>query len=278
VKLLIATLAAMAAGLLAEVFDGLRQRSLAAARAQGASLASALGVGWRSTFAARLEAGLPAWLARDLSARLALAGDSQGPGNFAMTALAGFLSGAILGLVLNSAAATGVCALLGLALPFFRLRDRHARRQAAFRRQLPDALDLLTACVEAGLGFDQALARVAARLGDGSLRAELENTVAALGLGASRRVALRDLEARLGLEEASQWIAALLQADRRGTPLGPALRAQSGQLRRLRTLRVKKLAAEAPLKMLFPLMAFILPVVFIVLFGPIVLKWKAGGF
>jgi tight adherence protein C len=86
------------------------------------------------------------------------------------------------------------------------------------------------------------------------------------------------LERRCSLEELSRLVSVLIQSERRGLALGPVLKEMGRNQRALRSLRMKKLAAEAPLKMLLPLMAFILPVVFIVLFGPIVLRWQAGGF
>ena len=81
----------------------------------------------------------------------------------------------------------------------------------------------------------------------------------------------------MGLEEMSQLVGSLLQSEARGVALAPALKAQSEQMRRLKALRVQKAAAEAPLKMLFPLMVFILPVVFIVLFAPLLLQWSGLG-
>jgi tight adherence protein C len=278
---------AAAAVFLAQALAEMRQRQVAKARALGASLGKG-GSPWQSfkafvgesrlSWSAELERALPGALRSGLESRIARADAATSPGLLAFDMLACGGAGLALGLLLGLGAIALAGAGLGLALPFLRINDLAQRRQMALRKDLPDALDLLTACVEAGLGFDQALARVAGRLKGGPLKKELENCVANIGMGASRRESLRELERRAGLEELSQVVGALLQADKRGVPLGPALRAQSGQLRALRSLRVKKLAAEAPLKMLFPLMAFILPVVFIVLFGPIVLKWQAGGF
>lgn len=286
--ILVAALAAASAALLTQVAWELRMRLLAGARAAGRQLPAGQGLvqGLRSALddarealALRLSALLPqgarlawtAWLERaerDPGAVGALALDAG------LLGLAGLLLALGLGLGSWSLAA----GLLGLGLPFIRLRDLALRREAALRKGLPDALDLLTACVEAGLGFDQALARVAERLRAGPLKRELERTVKAMRLGAPRKDALKELDRRCGMEELGQLVAALVQADKRGVPLGPPLRAQSRQLRVLRSLRARKLAAEAPLKMLLPLMVFILPVVFIVLFGPILLSFSAAGF
>ena len=279
---LISALAAASAALAAQGLQRLRQFQVARARALGATPApGGLGATLREqrlSWATGLQKALPSALSRALQGLVDRADSPVLPGLLAWDMAAYAFAGFLLGLGLSGLGLALAGGGLGLALPFMRVRDAGQRRLASLRRELPDALDLLTACVEAGLGFDQALARVASRLKAGPLKKELEACVASMGIGSSRREALRELERRVSLEEMSQLVGALLQADKRGVPLGPALRSQSGQLRALRGLRVKKAAAEAPLKMLFPLMAFILPVVFIVLFGPIVLKWRAGGF
>lgn len=218
-------------------------------------------------------------LKKMLAIRLEKAALRGAPGQVALAAvLSALLTGFFAAFVLGMGGYSILAAGLGGSLPLLRIDDLARRRQALIRRQLPDALDLLTACVEAGLGFDQAFARVTNGVEDGPLKREMEAAVAAAGLGISRREALGQLAKRCGTEELTLLVASLLQADRRGVPLGPTLRAQSRQLRALRALRAKELAAQAPLKMLFPLMVFILPVVFIVLFGPIVMKWQSGGF
>jgi tight adherence protein C len=171
-----------------------------------------------------------------------------------------------------------VAALAGLGLPLVALHDASARRLKALAKALPDAMDLLTTCVEAGLSFDLGLQRVTEKLGQGPLKRELEHCLSQMRLGATRREALKELGRRAGLEELRLLVSALVQADQMGAPLGPALRAQSSQLRALRSQKVQKAAAQAPIKLLFPLMLFILPVVFLVLFGPIYLKWSQGGF
>lgn len=281
VVFVIAMMAASAALALQGVLE-LRSRQLARARALGAQLGKGSTLETmrelRRIQAEQLEKKLPESLRSFLQAKIDKADLPIRAGQLAFEMLAYALLGLLLGLILEIGSYAVLAMLLGLALPFMRVNDLGMRRQLALRKDLPDALDLLTSCVEAGLGFDQALARVAGRIKPGPLKKELEACVAALSVGASRREALRELDRRADLDELSQVVSSLLQADKRGVPLGPALRAQSGQLRVLRSLRVKKAAAEAPLKMLFPLMAFILPVVFIVLFGPIILRWQAGGF
>jgi tight adherence protein C len=254
---------------------------MAGARALGHKPRTGFGASileFRMNLALWLDLRLGFGLRQALLEKIGRAGLSMSPGMLALDMVLAALAGLACGIVLEAGVYAAALMLLGLVLPFLRVNDLGLRRQLSMRRDLPDALDLLTTCVEAGLGFDQALARVATRMRQGPLKNELEACVGMSSLGASRREGLRELERKAGLEELSQVVGALLQADKRGVPLGGALRAQSGQLRTLRSLRVKKSAAEAPLKMLFPLMVFILPVVFIVLFGPIILKWKSGGF
>lgn len=168
---------------------------------------------------------------------------------------------------------------LGLgALPWLRLRDAFALRRRRLLKALPEALDLLCACVQAGLGLDPALQRVAAGMPAGPLRQELERALDELRLGRPRREAFARLEARVGLRELGAVLRSVLRSEARGVPLAPVLAAQAAQLRRLRSLAVQKAAAQAPVKMLLPLMGFILPVVFLVVFGPIFLKLSELGF
>jgi tight adherence protein C len=169
--------------------------------------------------------------------------------------------------------------LAGLAgLPWLRLREAAQAREKALRRALPDALDLLTACVQAGLGLDQALQRVSRQLPLGPLRQEWERCLEQLRAGALRRAALLELEARCRLPEFGPILRAILRCEARGVALAPVLQAQSRQLRRLRALRLQEQAARAPVQMLFPLMAFFLPAVFLVVFGPILLKLTEIGY
>jgi tight adherence protein C len=231
-----------------------------------------------------LEQALENRLPFHLKARLAKGLENAGfegwtPGKLVLAQAGSFLAAFALSWAILDLGALSLAPALGFfCLPLVALRDGVLRRQAALRKALPDALDLLTSCVEAGLSFDLALARVAQRLKAGPLRRELELALSQMRLGQTRREALKALAARVDLDDLSALVSSLVQADQMGVPLGPALRAQSGQLRALRSLRVQKQAAQAPIKMLFPLMVFILPVVFLVLFGPIFIKWNSGAF
>lgn len=168
-------------------------------------------------------------------------------------------------------------ALLGCALPLISLRDKVRARARAIVRALPFALDLLTLSVEAGLDFSAALAKVVEKGRRGPLADELSLVLRELRLGKTREEALRNLAARVELPAVASFVRALVQADRMGTPLGTVLRILCTQMRAERTQRAEKLANEAPLKLLFPLICFIFPTVFLILFGPIAYQIFLGG-
>jgi len=168
-------------------------------------------------------------------------------------------------------------ALAGAAVPLLWLRDRTRARGAAIARALPYDLDLLTLSVEAGLDFAAALAKVVDKGRKGPLSDELSITLKELRLGRTREEALRDLAARVELPALTSFAHALAQADRMGTPLGKVLRVLSTQMRAERTQRAEKLAGEAPVKLLLPLIGCIFPTIFLMLFGPIAYQVFLGG-
>ena len=167
--------------------------------------------------------------------------------------------------------------VLGSGLPLLWLRDQVKKRLLLISRALPYHLDLLTLAVEAGLDFTGALAKVVERGRSGPLRDELQLVLKQLRVGRTREEALKGMIARVDLPQLSQFIRALIQADKMGTSLGKVLRIQSAQMRVERTQRAEKLANQAPVKMLFPLVACIFPTVFMILFGPIVFALMFGG-
>lgn len=194
----------------------------------------------------------------------------------------GFFVGLIFGLIAMNAfgfnlAWSGVVALIGLFYPMIWVNDQVAKRHLQISRALPFNLDLLTLSVEAGLDFTAALAKVVDKGKQGPLREELALVLKQLKMGKTREEALKSMIARVDLPALSQFVTALIQADRMGTSLGKVLRIQSTQLRIERTQRAEKLANEAPVKMLFPLIACIFPTVFMVLFGPIVFAFMYGN-
>jgi tight adherence protein C len=160
--------------------------------------------------------------------------------------------------------------LVGWYLPRIWLYDMVTKRHHSITRALPYNLDLLTLSVEAGLDFAQAVGKVVEKGRQGPLADELRIVLKTIKLGKTREDALRTMSERVQLPSLSSFVNALIQADRMGTSLGKILRIQSTQLRIERTNRAEKLANEAPVKLLFPLIFFIFPTVFMVLFGPIV--------
>jgi tight adherence protein C len=168
-------------------------------------------------------------------------------------------------------------ALFGAAYPLIWLRDKVKARHHAIQRALPYDLDLLTLSVEAGLDFAAALGKVVEKGRKGPLADELAITLRELKLGKTREEALRNLSQRVDLPTLSSFVHALIQADKMGTSLGKILRILSAQMRIERTQRAEKLANEAPVKLLFPLIFFIFPTIFIMLFGPIAYQVFFGG-
>ena len=157
--------------------------------------------------------------------------------------------------------------VIGFAVPDSLLEQAVRRRQALIRRALPDTIDLLVVSVEAGLGLDAALAKVTDKM-RGPLSEELTRARQEMGLGRTRAASLKDMAARLEIGEVKTFVAALTQAERRGTSLGRTLRAQSESARAARVQRVREQAARLPVTLLFPLVLFVFPAIFVVLLGP----------
>ncbi|RFU44615.1 type II secretion system F family protein [Paraburkholderia sp. DHOC27] len=158
----------------------------------------------------------------------------------------------------------------GFYLPNGVLARLIERRQRKLFEDLPDAVDLMTVCVEAGLGFDAALARVTEEIGMKSkaLRDELELVLLELRAGSGRDKALRNLSLRTGVEDIDTLATMLIQADRFGTSVGDSLRVYTDNLRTKRRLRAEEAAAKIAVKLLFPLIFFIFPALIFVLLGP----------
>jgi tight adherence protein C len=149
-----------------------------------------------------------------------------------------------------------------------------AARKDALQRGIPDALDLMVVCVEAGLGLDQAIARVGEEIKRSNpiLNDELQLLSLELRTGVSRQEALRNLAQRTDLEDIKNLVALLVQTDRFGTSVGQALRVHADSMRTTRRLKAEELAAKLPVKLLFPLIFFIFPSIFIVVIGPAAIK------
>lgn len=166
----------------------------------------------------------------------------------------------------------------GLAAPTAVLDRLVARRQTAIRRSLPDVLDLLVVCLEAGVSVDAALQRVARELEPvhPALAEELAAVARRVGAGLPRDEALRGLWARTGVDELRSLTTTMVQAERLGTSLGRVLRVQAEALRTRRRQQAEARAAEASVKMVFPLVVLLLPAFFAVVLGPAVLSMMAS--
>jgi len=160
--------------------------------------------------------------------------------------------------------------VVGGMYPLIWLRDQVTRRQHLIVRALPYNLDLLTLSVEAGLDFAAAIGKVVEKGRKGPLADEFALTLRELKLGKTREEALRNLSNRCDIQTLTGFVNALIQADKMGTPLGKILRILSTAMRNERTQRAEKLANEAPVKMLAPLIGFIFPTIFLILFAPII--------
>ncbi len=160
----------------------------------------------------------------------------------------------------------------GFYFPIMSLKEKKAKRQKRILRELPDVVDLLTISVEAGLDFMMALKRVVGKIPQGPLRFEFEYFFKQVELGRTREEALKEMSRRVQLTDLSTICSSLIQADRLGTSVGPILRVQSDMLRVRRGQRAEKAAMEAPVKMLGPLLMFIFPSVFLMLFAPIFIQ------
>src|SRR5688500_11532842 len=169
-----------------------------------------------------------------------------------------------------------VGAAIGYIVPEFWLGKKMAARSLAMTLQLPDALDLLTISVEAGLGFDAALAKVVEKM-EGPLVDEFRQALAEVRMGRTRREALRDVANRADAQPISNFIGAIIQAEQLGVPIAKVLQIQSNQLRIERRQRAEEAAAKAPVKMLFPMVGCIFPTIFIVILGPAVVTIMGGG-
>jgi tight adherence protein C len=166
--------------------------------------------------------------------------------------------------------AVGVPAL-GWFLPDLILSSRAGRRADQIRKDLPDALDLLTISVEAGLAFDAALKQVATNT-TGPVAEEFARVLAEMQVGASRTEAIRALGERTNVDEMRAFATAMVQADAFGIPIADVLRVQSKESRVKRRQRAEEMAQKIPVKILFPLVFCILPCIFIIVIGPAVLN------
>jgi tight adherence protein C len=168
---------------------------------------------------------------------------------------------------------TGVFSIIGYFMPQLLLQSKINTRQDMIRKSMPDALDLLTICVQAGLGFDAAMSRVAEKWED-ALADEFSRCLREIQLGNVRRVALRNMADRIGITEMSSFVAAIIQSEQLGVSMSKVLSIQSEQMRTRRRQIAEEKAQQAPVKMLFPMALLIFPSIMIILLGPAGLQLK----
>jgi tight adherence protein C len=224
----------------------------------------------------------PVGMRERIARQLVLAGSPErlDADKVAAAKLFGAIGGGLMGLAV--AAVAGVSPILGLALvgfggffvylvPGAGLGQRAIKRQEAIRLALPDTMDLLTISVEAGLGFDAALAHVRRNV-PGPLSDELGRFLQELQLGVARVDAFRNLSERTDVDELKGFVLAMIQADTFGISVAKVLRAQARELRLRRRQRAEELAVKIPVKLLFPLIVGILPSIMIVVAGPGIIR------
>jgi tight adherence protein C len=170
----------------------------------------------------------------------------------------------------------GLFTIIGFFFPQLWLQSRINSRQNEVRKALPDALDLLTICVEAGLGFDAAMSKVAEKW-ENELSVMFGRTIREVQLGKTQREALRDMADRLGLPELTSFVAAVIQSQILGVSLAKVLRIQSDQLRMKRRQFAEELAHKAPVKMIIPMALLTFPSIMIILMAPAAFQ-IAGAF
>jgi tight adherence protein C len=159
----------------------------------------------------------------------------------------------------------------GFYVPQIMLSTRVTRRQNEIRKSMPDALDLLTICVEAGLGFDAAMSRVAEKW-ETELSLAFARVIREIQLGKIRREALKDMADRLGIAEMTSFVAAIIQSEQLGVSLAKVLRIQSDQMRMKRRQRAEEEAHKAPIKMIIPLALLVFPSIMIIILTPAVIQ------
>lgn len=221
----------------------------------------------------------PKGLYGNIQRKLIMAGSpgKLGPSEFlglqGLTGTAGLMAGAAIMKLSGGSVFSGSWGGLGLGLllPHLYLGRVLGKRQFEIQRSLPNVLDLLTISVEAGLGFEAALAKVVEKLG-GALGHEFLRVLQEIKMGKARREALRSMVERVGVEDLAVFIGAVVQAEQLGVGIAPVLRLQSQAMRTKQRQRAEETALKAPIKMLFPLVFFIFPSLFVILLGPAVIQ------
>jgi tight adherence protein C len=224
---------------------------------------------------------LPARVLKNIEKQLVRAGSPMTLNAYVMFWMTsvGLMSGVVVASVvvvwgtigLQQAVVALLFGAIGWQIPVTWLKGRVKTRQKQALKTLPDALDLVTTCVEAGLGLDGALARVAEK-STGPLSGEISRALREVAMGKLRRDALTEMADRLDVEELTSFVNAVIQAEQLGVGIAQVLRVQADQMRMRRRQQAEKTAHEAPIKMIFPLVLFIFPAFMLVLLGPAVIR------
>ena len=220
---------------------------------------------------------LPARVLANIEKQLVMSGNPMSLNTYVviwMTSVS-FMAGLVLAAVvvvwgtigLHQAVAVLIFGAVGWMIPGTWLKGRVKARQKQVLKALPDGLDLVTTSVEAGLGLDAALARVSQK-SSGPLAEELSRMLREVAMGKMRREALTEMTERLGVDELTSFVNAIIQAEQLGVGIAQVLRVQADQMRTRRRQRAEKTAHEAPIKMIFPLVLFIFPAFMLVILGP----------
>jgi tight adherence protein C len=218
-------------------------------------------------------------VAANLARRLDLAGN---PARWSIERIltakgAGLVGLGLIGAMLGGSSALSriIFGLLGAVVGFFvpnlLLYNAGAKRQQQVQKGLADTVDLLVISIQAGLGFDAALSQVT-RNTSGPLAGEFQRVLQEMQIGKSRREAFQALSDRVGAPDVRHFVGAVVQADALGVPISGVLAEQAGEMRTRRRQRAEEQAQKVPVKMLFPLMFFVLPALFIVVLGPAALQ------
>lgn len=213
--------------------------------------------------------------------KLELAGSTTDPAQFfiqriVFTIVLG-IAGAVLGFVVMKESMPNVLLfplggmVLGYYFPMMSLNSKISKRQEAITKALPDALDLLVICVEAGLGLEQAMGKVYEKW-DNDLALAFGRVLREIQLGKFRRDSMRDMARRMDVPDVNSFVAAIIQAEQLGVSMAKILRVQSDQMRIKRRQRAQEKAQKAPVKMMIPMVLIIFPSIWIVLMGPAVLQ------
>jgi tight adherence protein C len=238
------------------------------------------------SFAERIISLLPPGMAQRLNSKLIQAGEPMKFGQFMVIWLLVFglfgVGGTFVlvasGLLAEPYGIPMLIVLLVVAayLPYSFLNTSAQRRKRLIFKALPDAMDLITTSVEAGLGLDAALSKVAEK-SNGPLAIELGKALREMALGKSRKEALEDMSERTQVPELQAFVGAIIQAEQLGVSLAQVLRVQADRLRVIRRQKAQEQAMQAPVKMVFPLVFGVLPTLLMVVLGPAVIKIVSNG-